>query len=419
MKVLFLLLVWPEPDSSAAGTRTRQLIETLLLEGHEVCASSPCRENPYRELLEERGCKTVSHQPNDSSFDTFIASYSPDVVIFDRFIAEEQFSWRVRQECPTALRVLDTVDLHSLRKIREAKVRGGESALELKQTDLLTKDALRELASIYRSDLTLLVSEAEREILQKSYMVPASLLAHCGIGYTPLSSPPPFESRRHFVTIGNFNHPPNYDSVLTLRNTLWPLIKTSLSDSVRSLSDSGENGAELHVYGSYASEKVLQLDDPKGGFRIMGRAEDAQKTLSQYRVNLAPLRFGAGVKGKIADGWAAGTPCVTTAIGAEGMGTLSDFGGVVTDEWNEFAEKAARLYSEAGEWEAAQRRGREMLQRFFNPEKMKKEFTHVIGELVEGGHARRSKNLVGAMLWREQLRSTEFFSRWIESKNRT
>jgi glycosyltransferase involved in cell wall biosynthesis len=104
----------------------------------------------------------------------------------------------------------------------------------------------------------------------------------------------------HFVTIGNFMHKPNVDSILWLKETLWPQIRAQLPS------------AELHVWGAYAQDRHRHLTNKKQGFFVKGHADDCFDTLSRYRVLLAPLRFGAGIKGKVADSWAVGTPVVTT-----------------------------------------------------------------------------------------------------------
>lgn len=140
-------------------------------------------------------------------------------------------------------------------------------------------------------------------------------------------------------------------------------------------------------------------------------------------MNLAPLRFGAGVKGKIADGWAAGVPAVTTSIGAEGMRFHStefatDFGGVVEDDWSKFAAAAANLYTNPGLWIKSVAKGQEILSKRFDRQKNSVKFLNELQSLRENFKQRREQNLFGSMLWYQQHRSTEFFSRWIEVKNK-
>ncbi|MCH8496401.1 MAG: glycosyltransferase family 4 protein, partial [Balneolales bacterium] len=125
---------------------------------------------------------------------------------------------------------------------------------------------------------------------------------------------PDFAQRRNFVSIGNFLHDPNTDAVRQLKSTIWPLIRSRLPE------------AELHIYGAYVNESVLQMHNPREGFIVKGRAEDALETIKNYRVLLAPLRFGAGIKGKLIDAMRTGTPSVTTRIASEGLVTKGNLG---------------------------------------------------------------------------------------------
>lgn len=411
MKVLWIVSVWPEPQSSAAGVRTMQLINSCVRAGHEVQISSPCQPNKAQEELVLKGYTTHRYEPNDSRFDDFIKGFKPEVVFFDRFMIEEQFGWRVREQCPVAARVVDTIDLHSLRRARQRKVEGGEDARELKDADLQGEDFLREVASIYRSDLSLIISSYEFEFLNRQIGIGEPLIEKCFYSSLMQKTVQGFDERQHFVMIGNFNHAPNADSVRVLKKNLWRRIRFHLKEL-------GAEGVELHLYGSYPTHEMLALEDPSCGFYVKGWAEDARKVLSQYRVNLAPLRFGAGIKGKIAEGWSAGTPCVATTIAAEGMHDGLPFGGCVEDDWEQFARQAACLYVQNTEWLESQSRGADIVTKLYNPAVNHQKFIAAIESLVKNLQGRRDANIVGSILWHQQHRSTEYFSRWIEAKNK-
>ena len=125
------------------------------------------------------GVNTHSIDLNDSGFDSWIAAIDPDIVVFDRFVTEEQFSWRVRENCPSALRILDTEDLHFLRESRRLILLDRETSDEGETNDDIepySDIALRELASIYRSDLSLIISEAEMDLLTGTFSIPSPLL---------------------------------------------------------------------------------------------------------------------------------------------------------------------------------------------------------------------------------------------------
>ena len=407
MKLLWIGMVWPEPDATAAGSRTMRLLEACQDAGYEVRFVSPYQENSHQAALESRGIPTARLLPNDSAFDAYISEYKPEIVCFDRFMIEEQFSWRVREQVPEALRVLDTVDLHSLRRERQRSVTSGETLTSLPLSD----DTLRELASIYRSDLSLIISRTEASLLQDRFGVPSSLLQVIGFLYPERLAFRAWQERSNLVFIGNGLHAPNVDAIRLLKRTLWKPIRAALAER-------GVEDAELHIFGAYLSNEILQFDIPREGFRVKGKTEDLYGTLQQYRCNLAPLRFGAGLKGKVSDGWMVGTPCVATPIAAEGMSYNEHFGGVIEESLERYPQRVAELYTDQYAWHEAQTKGQNVLRNLFNQETNARIFQERLTSLRHEGGQMREQNLVGAMLWYNGLRSTEYFSRWIECKNK-
>src|SRR5690606_12853298 len=139
-----------------------------------------------------------------------------------------------------------------------------------------------------------------------------------------------FWERQDFIFIGNFLHEPNWQTVLHLKKSIWPKIKSQLSD------------AQLHIYGAYPTQKVWDLHQEKDGFLIHGKADNALEEISKARILLAPIPFGAGQKGKFIDAIQAGTPIATTSVGAEGM--FSDLiPGIIEDDENAFVLKTIEL----------------------------------------------------------------------------
>ena len=210
-KVLIIGLVWPEPLSSAAGTRIIQLINLFLSAGYEVCFASAASKGEYSYDLKSLGVKEQEIRLNDSSFNLFLQEINPQIVMFDRYMVEEQYGWRVQQECPDALRILDTEDLHCLRHARQIAIKSGDT---LKPADLFTDMAKREIASIMRCDLSLIISEMEMEILQNQFRVDASLVYYLPFLENEITEENrqrwrSFDEREGFVFIGNFLHEPN------------------------------------------------------------------------------------------------------------------------------------------------------------------------------------------------------------------
>nr|GFB78952.1 glycosyltransferase family 4 protein [Tanacetum cinerariifolium] len=204
----------------------------------------PASEGEHKADLAALGITEVAIELNNSSFDGFVSELQPDVVLFDQFLMEEQFGWRVEKHCPGALRVLETCDLQSLRHARHQMLKE-----QLKENGsrehfgdvfaapdatlfqrMATMDlAQRELASFYRSDLNLMVSDVEIDLLTTHFKVPADLLHWCPLMLRDLpDNAIGFSERLPFLCIGNFRHAPNWDAVLWLKNTLWPLIRQQL-----------------------------------------------------------------------------------------------------------------------------------------------------------------------------------------------
>lgn len=405
-KLLIIGFVWPEPKSTAAGTRMLQLIEIFHGFGYHITFVSASAKTNHSFNLESIGVKTASIQLNHSSFDEFITKLNPQIVMFDRFMTEEQFGWRVTEQCPNAIKILDTEDLHFLRKGRQLALKQGTPFDDSFLYNDVTK---REIASIYRCDLSLIISEEEMCFLRGEFEINPDLLLYLPfildhINTDQIDALPKFEERFDFVTIGNFRHEPNLDAVLYLKKTIWPLIKSKLPQT------------QLHIYGAYPNDKVLQLNNEKEGFLIKGHAEDVDAVMQNSRICLAPLRFGAGLKGKVIDAFKNGTPCVMTSIASEGIFELMETADCVLDNPKDFAKMAILLYKDASEWQFHSNEGFKLINERFQKEKFKKRLFDTIQHLLNNLPVHRHNNFVGQLLQHHTLQSTKYMSKWIETK---
>ncbi|MDC0303633.1 glycosyltransferase family 4 protein [Flavobacteriales bacterium] len=407
-KLLIIGTVYPEPNSSAAGSRMLQLIELFKGQGYQVTFATAASESEYAIDLSPLGVKQVVVRLNHSSFDEFVKELSPQMVLFDRFMTEEQFGWRVAGNCPNALRILDTEDLHCLRHARHQALK---EKRDFTTADLLNDHAKREVASIYRCDLSLIISEYEMDLLKTVFKVDDALLHYLPFILKPISESDQkawlsLEKRQHFVTIGNFLHPPNWDALQHLKTDIWPLIRKQLPE------------AEMHVYGAYTQDKHRQLHSKKEGFLILGRAEDATEVIGKAKVLLAPLRFGAGLKGKLVESMQCGTPSITTKLGAEAMHGNLPWNGEVADSPEYFAQAAVKHYTDKVAWESAQKNGVSIINQVYPKEKLGTDFIQRTAQLQAQLEIHRQQNFMGSMLMYHTMRSTEFMSRWIEEKNK-
>ena len=404
MKQLVIIgSVWPEPQSTAAGSRMLQLISLFQEQGYDVTFMCSASQSDYSYDLSQISVRTQSIELNNVSFDLEIAKTNPSIVLFDRFMIEEQYGWRVAEQCPNALRILDTEDLHFLRKARETAYKQNRT---LVFEDYISDTFKREMASIYRCDLTLLISEYEMQLATEIFKMDASILY-----YLPFLSEevnikvPKFEDRKHFVSIGNFLHEPNWQTVLLLKK-YWSTIKKQLPE------------AQLLVYGAYVTEKAKQLHDEKEDFLIQGRADNVVTIFQNTRVLLAPIPYGAGLKGKLFEAMQHGLPSVTTAMGAEGMyGNLEWSGAIATHE-SDFINHAIQVYTEENQWKTAQKKGYEIIEKRFKTSLFAADFMNKVYYLQENLNTHRNKNFLGQIVQHQSLQSTKYMSKWIESKNK-
>ncbi len=407
--LLIIGSVWPEPNSSATGGRMMQLISLFQEQGYTITFASPAQDSEFMVDLSEFNVTKKDIALNSSSFDAFTKELNPSIVLFDRFMVEEQFGWRVAENCPNALRVLDTEDLHCLRTARQ---KAFKAKREFQISDLLAEEvAKREIASILRCDLSLMISEYEMELLTTVFKIDKSLFCYLPFllesnAVPELNKLPSYEERKDFVFIGNFYHEPNWNAVQYLKETIWPLIKKQLPEAV------------LNIYGAYPTQKVLQLHNAKEGFLIQGRAESAVEVVQKARVVLAPLRFGAGIKGKLLEAMQWGTPSVTTSIGAESMQGNLEWNGFVEDKPELFANKAVELYQNKGFWLKAQQNGVAIIKQRYLRESFGGDFAKQIDFLETNIKQHRLNNFMGELLQHHTLKSTKYMSKWIEEKNR-
>lgn len=408
-QVLIIGFVWVEPNSSAAGKRMLQLIENLQNYNYKITFASSAKKTENAFDLTSLGIEEVTIVVNSSTFDEFIQRLNPDVVLFDRFLTEEQFGWRVIENCPTAIRILDTEDLHSLRKTRALAVK--------KQipfsTDLLVQQDItkREIAAILRCDFSLIISKFEMQLLTETFKIDASLLLYLPflfdeVNEKKIASWKPYKQRNNFVFIGNFFHKPNVDAVLQLKKHIWKRIRKQIPN------------AELHIYGAYANQQIKDLNNKKDGFLVKGFTESATDVIADAKVLLAPLQFGAGLKGKLVEAMLYGTPTVTTSIGAEGIGNHKNWNGFITDDFNVFAEKSVKLYSDEQLWKISQQKGVAIVNDNFSKVIFKAIFKNKIEEIKGNLQRHRTQNFVGSLLQYQTLNTTKYMSKWIEEKNK-
>lgn len=403
LRILIIGLVWPEPTSSAAGWRMLQLIDELKKISNDIHFACAASKSESSHPLHELG--VISHDIvlNDSSFNDFIVDLSPDIVVYDRFITEEQFSWRVKQLFPNIVSVLDTEDLHFVRRARTTAFKTNT------EVNYDTPDCYRELSSIYRTDLSIIISKFEYDLLINHFNIPSKQLLYLPFIENEITNEtkdklPHFNNRKDFMFIGNFIHEPNYQTVLQLKK-IWSSIKKRLTNT------------QIHIYGAYASQKILQLNNANDGFIIKGKADNVNEIMQKYRVLVAPIPFGAGLKGKFIDGFRNGLPNVTSKIGSEGM-YADNWGGFIAENENDFVDAVCKLYEHETEWNRAVANGFDILNNQFSERIWNGVLKDAVLKIHENIEAHRSNLFIQKIMWQNGLQTVKYMSLWIEQKNK-
>ncbi|MBD9469895.1 glycosyltransferase [Pseudoxanthomonas sp. PXM01] len=269
-----------------------------------------------------------------------------DVVMLSRHYVAAEFLPLVRRFAPQAKVVFDTVDLHFLRERRGAEL-AGDAGLE--RAAERTRD--RELTLIRQADATLVVSPVERDML--AGLLPDACVEVVANLHEVADSGLPFGQRHDLVFVGGFRHPPNVDAVRWFGGEVFPLIRAR------------QPGIRFHCIGMAPTAEVLALQS-QPGIVVHGHVAELEPYMAGARIALAPLRFGAGVKGKVNLSMAHGQPVVATSCAIEGMHLTDGHDVLVADDAAGFAEAVLRLYADAALWQRLADNGRENITRHFS-----------------------------------------------------
>jgi glycosyltransferase involved in cell wall biosynthesis len=305
--------------------------------------------SPYVEEMSSIGVEVI-HQPYYGSAAECLEEQGRDfkLAILSRCPVAARHMSIVKRLAPRAKVVFDTVDLHFKREEREAELLGDE-ALRIRAASRKRQ----ELRLALRADLTLVVSPVEKLILHaENPTLNVEVLSN--IHFIDDVEPRPFEDRRDIVFIGGFEHPPNTDAVLFFASEILPRVRSSLP------------GAVFHVIGTDPPSAIRRLASPQ--IRIHGFVPDTRPIFDRARVSVAPMRFGAGVKGKVNQSMAVGVPTVVTSIAAEGMYLIHEENTMIADDPHRFAEALLRTWSSRELWQRLSIKGRQNIREHFSVE---------------------------------------------------
>ena len=341
----------PTPDRDAGSLRMLEMVRAICRRGHHVSfiPDDLFAPSPYQQVLQGMGVEVI-HHPYYRSVRSFLKQHGEDfdLVIISRSEIAARHMATVQRFAPRAKVVFDTVDLHFLREEREA---------QLKQDPLLHVSAAKrkqqELNLARIADLTLVVSSLEKDILDRERL---GLDVRIISTIYPLDGAdiPGFEGRRNILFIGGFEHPPNVDAVLYFAREIFPLVKARIPEAM------------FQVIGPDPTPEVLHLAGPD--IQVLGYVPEVRHFFDQARLSVAPIRYGAGVKGKVNQSMSFGVPAVVTRVAAEGMYLVHEQNVLIADDPEGFAAAVVRLWTEPEIWHRLSANGRENLREHFSVE---------------------------------------------------
>ncbi|MFT4248257.1 MAG: glycosyltransferase [Pseudomonas sp.] len=349
-QVLILDEAVPQPDRDSASLRQFNLIRMLVQAGAHVVFVPTLREHGGRhtQALQQLGVE-VWYAPYLQSISGWLREHGHrfDVVVLVRHHIAHACLPLLASFAPRARKVFDTVDLHYLRERRGAEIAGDARLLREAER---TRE--RELQVMGRVDATLLVSEAEqRQLRQDAPQAHTELLSNLH----DLAGPGlPWSQRHDLVFVGGFRHPPNLDAMRWFIGEVFPRVRGLLPEVM------------FHCIGIDVPDDLRALADTRPGVIMHGHVPDLSPYMEGARVAVAPLRFGAGVKGKVNLSMAHGQPVVATTCAVEGMHLRDGEDVLVADEAECFAEAVVRLYHDQALWQRLSANGRANIARHFS-----------------------------------------------------
>jgi GT2 family glycosyltransferase len=350
------------PDRDSGSMRMQALLELVgELDGKATFVADNLEyREPYVATLREAGIEVLA-RPWVRSIPEFLTKRGRefDVVVLSRHYVAAKHLDAVRRFAPQARVVFDTVDLHFLRNERLATLDGPAEALAA-----AGRDREQELDLVRRADLTLVVSPVERDVLAR--LVPDARVEVLSNIHAPRSRGRPFEERSGIVFIGGFRHPPNADAVIWYAHEVLPHLRTRLP------------GVTTTVVGAEPPAGVRALAAPD--LAIAGFVADVDPVFEGARVSIAPLRYGAGVKGKVNLAMSYAVPVVATTVAVEGMHLVDGADVLVADEPAAFADAIVRVYTDRTLWQRLSQGGVDNIRRHFSRDAAKRALAGVLGQ---------------------------------------
>jgi GT2 family glycosyltransferase len=333
----------PEPDKDSGSLRTFRLLGILSHLNHKVTfwPDNLRKTQPYALELQQKGIEVISGSNN---FKNFLDERSNlyDVAIISRPHIAPKYIDQIKEKLPKCIIIYDTVDLHFLRMTRQFEQDQNASKSEI--------DTIQdtELALMNKSDITVLTSEDEAKFLHSTHPDFRFVLLpniHIFEGKVPN-----FTSRENLMFIGNFQHPPNLDAASFLLDEIFPKIQQKLPN------------VKLYIIGPNPPDSIKKHESEF--IHVLGYVKNIDEYFTKCKVNISPIRFGAGIKGKITQSLTRGLPVVTTTMGSEGIGLTDSISCMIADDAQSLADKVCHLYNDSSLWNKISSNGLQISQRY-------------------------------------------------------
>ncbi|PTX57737.1 GT2 family glycosyltransferase [Litoreibacter ponti] len=355
-RILIIDAVTPRPDHDAGSVTSVWFMKLLVQLGYDVTfvAQNLLRDGHYSQALQDEGIELL-YMPYVTNLETYIRNYGHrfDLFFLYRVSAGGHFARSIQRLYPKTPIIFDTVDLHFLRMEREAKL-GGSRPEELAHANEVRR---MELGLIETTNATIILSQAEREVLQK--------LGHtASLSVIPLvlesqRDVAPRKGRTGIAFVGGYQHTPNVDAVVSFIEEIWPDLHEACPDLI------------FHIVGSHPPAEILELEG--ANVIVEGFVEDLDGFLAQRIATIAPLKYGAGIKGKIGSSLAAGVPCIATTIAAEGMGLEDGKEILIADGASATIDAVKNLIKDDKAWKALSQAGLKFVDRNFAPRAIRRQ----------------------------------------------
>lgn len=330
--VLIVDAYTPTPDQDSGSLRMLNLMRLLREDGYAVSflPDNRAHAGDYTRAVQDLGVQALYH-PFVSDPIAWLREHGKTLsaVILSRHYVAANYVESVRLYAPQARLIFDTVDVHHLREQRVAELEGSD---ELAQQAARTR--AQELKLMRACDVTLVVSGTEKEILSRA--LPQARIEVVSNVHVIYGRRRGFDERHDLVFVGGFQHPPNVDAVLWFVHEVFPRVRERLGD------------VTFNVIGSKAPSAILDL--AHDGVVVRGYVPDIAPFMDGCRLALAPLRYGAGVKGKVNMAMSYGLPVVATSPAAEGMHVEDGVDLLIADSPTDFADAVVRGYGDAALW---------------------------------------------------------------------